>query len=146
LVNAGEVEAQRGDLHAAEKLFLRAAEVDPKDVEARNQLGLLAARERRYNDAKDWFQRAITLKHDHAGAINNLGVLYLNMGQANDAIAAFEYGIRVAPKDELPYMNLGRTYVTLGDRAKAREVMLRLLEQKPDSTAAAKALRDLETR
>ena len=146
LLNAGELKARLGETAAAEKLFLRATEVDPKDPEAPNQLGLLAARERHYSEAKEWFQKAIALKRDHAGAINNLGVLYRQMGQTNDAIAAFEYGIRVAPKDESLYMNLGRTYVSMGERAKAREVMLRLLEQKPESAAAAKALRDLETR
>jgi hypothetical protein len=50
----------------------------------------------------------------------------------------------MVPQDDLLYMNLGRAYVTLGDRAKAREVMLRLLEQKPGNAAATKALRDLE--
>jgi tetratricopeptide (TPR) repeat protein len=146
LVNAGEVQAQLGDAEAAGKLFRRAMEVDPKNAEAPNQLGLLAGREHRNNEARDWFQRAITLQRDHAGAINNLGVLYVQMGLANDAIAAFEYGIRMAPRDELMYMNLGRVYVTQGDRAKAREVMLRLLKQQPDSVAAAKALRELEVR
>jgi hypothetical protein len=43
-------------------------------------------------------------------------------------------------------MNLGKTYVRLGDRGKAREVMRRLLERKPQSAAAAKALRELESR
>jgi hypothetical protein len=50
------------------------------------------------------------------------------------------------PQDELLYMNLGKTYVTLGNRAKVREVMLRLLEQKPASAAAANALGELEIR
>jgi tetratricopeptide (TPR) repeat protein len=144
LVNAGGVAARLGDNQGAERLFLRAVQVDTKDADALNQLGQLAARERRYPEAKEWFQKALTARRDHSGAINNLGVLYMEMGQANDAIAAFEYGMRVAPQDELLYMNLGRTYVTLGDRAKAREVMLRLLEQKPGNTAATKALRDLE--
>ena len=81
-----------------------------------------------------------------AGAVNNLGVLYSQMGQTNDAIAAFEYGIRVAPDDEMLYMNLGRVYVRMGDRARARDAMLRLLERKPDSKAAASALRELESR
>ena len=43
-------------------------------------------------------------------------------------------------------MNLGRVYVKLGERAKARDVMLRLLERKPGSTAASKAIRELEGR
>jgi tetratricopeptide (TPR) repeat protein len=146
LVNAGEVQAELGDIAAAGKLFLRAMEVDPQDAEGPNQLGMLAARGNRNAEAKDWFQKAITLKRDHTGAINNLGVLYLQMGQTNDAIAAFEYGIKMAPKDELLYMNLGRTYIKMGDRGKARETMLRLQEQKPDSRAAANALRELEVR
>jgi len=146
LVNAGEVQAEIGDTAAAAKLFQRAMEVDPTDAEAPNQLGMLAAHANRNAEAKDWFQKAITLKRDHAGAINNLGVLYLQMGQTNDAIAAFEYGIKMAPNDELLYMNLGRTYIKMGDRNKAKETMQRLLEQKPDSSAAAKALRELEVR
>jgi tetratricopeptide (TPR) repeat protein len=144
LVNAGGIAVRSGDTGAAEKLFLRAVQVDPKEADALNQLGQLAAQQRRYQEARDWFQKALTVRRDHSGAINNLGVLYMEMGQANDAIAAFEYGIRMAPQDELLYMNLGRTYVTLGDRAKARDVMLRLLEQKPGNAAATKALRDLE--
>jgi tetratricopeptide (TPR) repeat protein len=67
-------------------------------------------------------------------------------GQTNDAIGAFEYGIRVPPDEEMLYMNHGRIYVRLGDRDKAREVMRRLLEHRPHSTAAANALRELESR
>jgi Flp pilus assembly protein TadD len=107
---------------------------------------MLAARENRNTEAKAWFEKAIALRRDYAGAINNLGVLYSQMGQANDAVAAFEYGIRIAPDEELLYMNLGRVYVKLGDRGKAREVMLRLLDRKPGNTAASNALRELEGR
>jgi len=68
------------------------------------------------------------------------------MGQTGDAIAAFEYGIRVAPDEEILYMNLGKTYVRLGQRDQARDVMNRLLERRPQSAAARKALRELESR
>ena len=53
----------------------------------------------------------------------------MQMDQPAKAIAAFEYGIRAAPQDELLY-----------------RVMLRLLEQKPASAAAANALGELEIR
>ena len=146
LVNAGQVQAKLGDTAEAEKLFRRALELDPKDADAFNQLGVLAGRQGRNNEAKQWFEKAIEARRDDAGAINNLGVLYSQMGQTNDAIAAFEYGIRVAPDDEVLYMNLGRIYVRMGDRDRARDLMRRLLERKPHSTAAANALRELETR
>ena len=146
LVNAGEAEAQLGNSGAAADFFKRALEIDPQDADAPNQLGMLAARAGRTAEAKEWFEKAITLRRGYAGAINNLGVLYSQMGQSNDAIAAFEYGIRMAPGEEILYMNLGRIYVKLGQRDKARDLMLRLLEQKPESAAATKALRELESR
>jgi tetratricopeptide (TPR) repeat protein len=146
LVNAGSVEAQSGNTDSAAKLFQQALALDPNDADAANQLGMLAARAGRNDDAKKRFQQAIAARRDHAGAINNLGVLYSQLGQANDAIAAFEYGIRMAPDEEVLYMNLGRIYVKQGDRAKARDVMLRLLERKPGNAAASNALRELEGR
>jgi tetratricopeptide (TPR) repeat protein len=146
LVNAGEAQSQIGDTAAAARLFERAMQIDPNDPDPPNHLGMLAVREGRNDEAKKWFEKAITVRRDYAGAINNLGVLYSQMGQTQDAVAAFEYGIQVAPREEVLYMNLGRVYVKTGQRAKAREVMLKLLEQRPDSTAAAKALRELESR
>jgi tetratricopeptide (TPR) repeat protein len=146
LLNAGQAYQKLGDLQSAEQMLQRAAESDPHDPEPSNQLGLLAATRNRNDEARRWFQQAITIRKNYFEAINNLGVLYLRMGQPNDAIAAFEYGIQMAPEEDMLYLNLGRTYVSLGDRAKARQAMERLLERKPGNTAATKAIRDLETR
>jgi tetratricopeptide (TPR) repeat protein len=64
----------------------------------------------------------------------------------SDAIAAFEYGIRVAPDDDILYLNLGRTYTQQGNIEKARQVMQRLLDRKPDSATARHALEELSGR
>lgn len=146
LVNAGEALTELGDTTAAARQFQKAMEIDAKDPDPPNHLGMLAARGGRNAEAKEWFEKAITLRPDFGSAVNNLGVLYSQMGQNQDAIAAFEYGIRVAPGEEVLYMNLGRVYVKLGQRDKAREAMHKLLEQKPGSTAALNALRELEAR
>jgi hypothetical protein len=114
------------------------------NADAANGLGLMFAREARFTEARDWFQKAITLERDHAGAINNLGVLYGERRQFNDAIAAFEYGIQVAPDDDTLYLNLGRIYVQMGERGRARTVMERLLERKPDSARARRAIEELQ--
>jgi tetratricopeptide (TPR) repeat protein len=113
------------------------------NADAANGLGLMFARQGRFNEARDWFQKAITLQRDHAGAINNLGDLYGERRQFNDAIAAFEYGIRVAPDDDTLYLNLGRIHIQLGDRDRSRNVMERLLERKPQSSVARRALQEL---
>ncbi len=146
LVGAGRAHAKLGDAPAAEKLFRRALEADPQDAEAANQLGLLLSNLNRAGEARRYFQQAIAAQRDHAGAINNLGVLYMEMQQPGDAIAAFRYGIEVAPDDETLYLNLARAYVRQGDRAKAREVLLRLQSRKPDSAVARRALSELESR
>jgi len=86
------------------------------------------------------------LKRDYAGAINNLGVLYIQQGKTNDAVAAFEYGIGVAPQDETLYLNLGRIYAQQGEFDRARQLMQQLLDRKPDSATAKKALQDLNGR
>jgi predicted Zn-dependent protease len=52
----------------------------------------------------------------------------------------------VAPDEDILYLNLGRTYLKLGQSDKAREVMQRLLDRKPDSIIARRALADLSAR
>ena len=144
--NLGGVELASGNLEAALRHYRRAVELLPKATYPLVNAGQVEARVGREREAVKLFQQAIALDRKDAGAINNLGVLYSQMGQTNDAIAAFEYGIQVAPDEEVLYMNLGRVYVKMGDRAKAKDAMLRLLERKPESKAAANALRELESR
>jgi tetratricopeptide (TPR) repeat protein len=145
-VGVGEVYLKLDDRANAGKMFARAVELDPKCADAMSQLGLLAAMANDMAGARRWFERAIEAEPDHPGAINNLGVLYAKMGQPNDSIAAFRYGIKMNPDDEELYLNLARIYVTMGQRDKARAVLTELLEQKPGSAIATKALGELEAR
>jgi hypothetical protein len=131
------------NLPDAALVYLRdALDLNP-NADAANGLGLMFARQGRFTEARDWFQKAITLERDHSEAINNLGVLYGEHRRFNDAIAAFEYGIRMAPDNDTLYLNLGRVHVRMGDRQKARSVMERLLARKPDSAVARRALEEL---
>lgn len=131
------------NLPDAALVYLNDALALTPNADAADGLGLMFARQGRFAEARDWFQKAIALQRDHVSAINNLGVLYGERRQFNDAIAAFEYGIRVAPDDDTLYMNLGRIYVQLGERERARAVMERLLERKPSSLRARRALEEL---
>jgi hypothetical protein len=124
-------------------VYLNDALVLNPNADAANGLGLMFAREGRFEEARTWFQKAITLERDHRGAINNLGVLYAEHRKFDDAIAAFEYGIRVAPDDDMLYLNLGRLHIQMGERDRARNVMQRLMERKPDSAIARRALEEL---
>ena len=146
LVGAGEAYAKLNDRTNAQRMLERALDLDPKCADAMNQFGLLAANANDLAGARRWFEQAIQAQQDHPGAINNLGVLYSKMGQPNDAIAAFRYGIQKNPDDDELYLNLARIYVMMGEREKARAVLGELMEQKPGSPVAARALGELGAR
>ncbi len=143
LLNLGQAYAKTGQTVEAERAFRRALEANPRDPEPANQLGLVLAQQNRADEARRLFQQALEAQPDYPQAINNLGVLYMNTGATNDAIAAFQYGIRVAPDFELCYLNLARIEVGRGRKDKARELMQQLLDRKPESRAARRALEEL---
>jgi tetratricopeptide (TPR) repeat protein len=146
LLNAGQLADKMNDQKRAEDFYRRALALNPQQSEAANGLGLALAKQGNQDDAKGYFQQAIALKRDYAAAINNLGVLYIQQGKMNDAVAAFEYGISVAPQDETCYMNLGRIYAQQGKLDRAKQLMQQLLDRKPDSTTAKRALQELSGR
>jgi len=146
LVLVGQIHLQASRNDAAEKYFRDALAIDPRSPEAAFGLGAILAKRGRYAEARALLEQAIQSRPDYADAINDLGAVFIQLGQVNDAIAAFQYGARVAPDEDMLYLNLGRTYLKLGQTDKAREVMQRLLDRKPDSAIARRALQDLATR
>jgi len=142
----GQIHLQAGRNDAAEKYFREALGYDGRSATACYGLGALLAKRGRYDEARSLLEQAIQSRPDYADAINDLGAVFIQLGQINDAIAAFEYGTRVAPDEDILYLNLGRTYIKLGRNERAREVMQRLLDRKPDSLIARRALEDLSAR
>ncbi|MDA0205883.1 MAG: FG-GAP-like repeat-containing protein [Acidobacteria bacterium] len=141
--NAAQAADRAGQDAEAERLLRRALDIDASDADALSQLGLLLARQERFDEAKQLFERAIQLQRDHVAAINNLAVVYLRLNQPNEATAALRYGIRVAPQSEETYMNLARIYVQGGDRLQARAVLEEALNEVPDSSLMRRALEEL---
>jgi len=146
LLNAGQLADKLDEQKHAEDFYRRALALNEQQAEAANGLGLALAKQGQAGEAKKYFEQAIALKRDYAGAINNLGVLYIQQGKQNDAIAAFEYGIGVAPEDEMLYLNLGRIYAQQGKFDRARQLMQQLLDHKPDSATAKRALQEMSGR
>lgn len=142
LINSGLVYEHLGRIDDAEKMFRRVLAHDPNDAEAARQLGSLLSDRGNPEEAKTYLQRAIRINRDDILAINNLGVVYMQMQKFDDAIAAFQYGVRIAPDSDVLYLNLARAYAGSGDRSRAREILLQLLERK-ESSSARELLRQL---
>ena len=146
LAAIAQIQLDAGHDDRAREAVRKLLAAPPRSAELADNLGLQFAKKGLYPDARDLFERAISIQRDHASAINNLGVLYLKMGQVNDAVAAFRYGIQAAPDYDMLYLNLGRVYIQSGDREKARGVMQQLLDRKPGDETARRAMRELDAR
>jgi Flp pilus assembly protein TadD len=60
--------------------FRAAAEIEPMNPDAHNNLGAALAREGRFDEAAESFRKAIELAPDHQGARRNLEALNGNRG------------------------------------------------------------------
>jgi type II secretory pathway predicted ATPase ExeA/tetratricopeptide (TPR) repeat protein len=69
----------------AEVLLLKAAEVNPKNIEAHFNLGKIYIRSKDYSLAIDAYQNAITLNPKLSDALFNLGFIYATIGMYEDA-------------------------------------------------------------
>jgi tetratricopeptide (TPR) repeat protein len=142
LINGGIAYEKIGRFEDAETMFRRAIALEPNDTDAARQLGTLLSNRGRLDEARKYLQQAISVDRDDVFAINNLGVVYMQMKKFDDAIAAFRFGLQTAPDNETLCFNLARAYARTGDRLRAREILLQLLERK-DNPAARELLQEI---
>lgn len=92
----------------ARDLFAQVAQSSPNNADAYNGLGLVAQKQRKYDDAITNFTRATTLNPRFADAFNNLGVAYEAKGDMPQAIAACRKATQIDPNNRLAKENLTR--------------------------------------
>jgi Flp pilus assembly protein TadD len=82
----------------AEKAYLEAARISPKEARAFVGLGIVYAGQNRVTDAIAALQKAIELKPKLAGARFNLGVIFLATGKKDQAVEQ-QLALRELDKD-----------------------------------------------
>lgn len=80
-------------------LAARAAALDDSDPWAHLALGHVAYTQRRTDEAKEEFQRALDLNPNFAAGHGYLGVALAHAGRSDEAIAHLEQAIRMSPHD-----------------------------------------------
>ncbi len=83
----------------ARDLFAQVAQASPNNADAYNGLGLVAQKQRKYDDAITNFTKATTLNPKFADAFNNLGVAYEAKGDLPHAIAACRKATQIDPNN-----------------------------------------------
>src|ERR1035437_456615 len=108
-------EDEKQNYDAAISNYEKAVAINPKLVEAYNNLGSA------YDDKGDietaifYYKKAIAINPKFAGAYNNLGIAYINKGDIETAIIYYKKAIAINPEYAKAYYNLGVAYDYKGD-------------------------------
>jgi len=114
-----------GDGDQAIRAYRKAIEIDPKQVDARINLGRLLHGEQRYREAETLYREALAHDTNHPIAAFNLGVVLEDQGALDAAIDSYQ--IALAADSSLPdaHYNLARLYGWRGDRELAARHLAR---------------------
>src|SRR5437868_3185668 len=112
--------AHVGDGRAAEaqNAFQQVLSIDPDHIDAISQLALLALRGKKYDNAIQYFQRAIAIAPSPA-LCANLGLALASAGRLPEAIAAYRHALKLNPSIPEIHFNLGHALQQDGQREEA---------------------------
>jgi cytochrome c-type biogenesis protein CcmH/NrfG len=80
---------------------------DPKNAEARVQLGNTYFDAERYQDAIKWYEEALKLDPKNVNASTDLGVSYYYSNQPDRALTQFDYSLSIDSKHTKTLLNQG---------------------------------------
>jgi len=135
------------DYERAIELYKRSIETYPT-AEAHTFLGWVYSFQKRYDEAIDQCLEAIRVDETLGNPYNDIGSYLLAKGDQYGSVRWFKRAL-LAPRYEsyaFPHFNLGRVYETRRRFLEAARHYGLALEQKPDFTEAAVALRRMQSR
>ncbi len=124
----------------ARKAFLKILELDPRNVRAENNLGLILESNGEPAAAIEVYRRAIiwqeqTLRPSEQPYVN-LGNLLMEQGQTKEAIGPLEKAVALAPNNAFCRLTLGVYYRKVGQMEGAQRELERATQLEPDNAVA----------
>jgi len=146
LIGRANAHNAQGELAQAEAMLLRVLEIEPENMYAIAELGLVAlnrgdttAAQERFEHAKDLAPTTYTCPHE------GLGMVYLRKGETEKAKTHFEQAIAINPDIEYKKFNgLARIYMDEGRYDEAEGLLRRSMENYPHDSEAKELLAELE--
>lgn len=105
-----------GDLSKAENLSKNLINENPKVAFLYNLLGLIKAKQNKFEEAKNFYEKGIKIDPNFALLYNNIGLLYSHKNHEDNFKKAenyFKKAISVNDKIPEPYVNMGSLYNSL---------------------------------
>ena len=133
---------QAGDVAAAEPLYRQVLEADPRHVRALANLGVIAVRAGKLDEAADHYAAALEIDPNHVETHFNLGNLYRKRNRPQEAAAAFQAVLGLQPNHPRAYLNLGLAVSDAGDWVAAIDCFRRAVALDPNMPEAYNLLGD----
>ncbi len=111
----------------AEKALLTILKFDEKNAAAYNRLGILYAKEQKFNEAIECFEIAQSLDNNPS-SLHNVGLIYLETGAFEKAVMAFEQAIALENTVPSRYIALAKAQEKLGQTKAAVDSLERAYE------------------
>jgi tetratricopeptide (TPR) repeat protein len=127
---------EKGDLAAARGYYERVLTLAPGSPAARINLGLIAYRQRRFEDAENILREVIRGYPESGLAWLILGIVYYDQDKLEAALAALAQAVWLEPKDARAHHYLGVAIGRRGWYSGAEDEMRKALELQPDYAEA----------
>ena len=135
LYGIGSVYLNQNKNGAAREMFERCVKLQPTYPDtlpdAWNNLGVIATRENRVDDAVEDFKKALSINPRHLLSLDNLGNAYRLQKRWSDARTVLERAVEVSPEDPEANYSLGMVFAQNNDTDKAYEYLQRALKARP---------------
>ena len=112
--------------------YRQALAANPKDMDARLQIGTIYARNGIAEVAQREFDAILAVEPKHASALNNRGNLYFASGDFERALDAYRVAQDADPRDAGIRLNAALAYYRLGKLAEARTKFREATQLKAD--------------
>lgn len=121
----------QGNPDAAEYHYQAISKMAPNDPVAANELGKFYLSVKKYNQAIDQFNKAISLKWDYAEAYSNLGIALFECNRLVDALSAFKKEIEIDPHERNDFSYIAIAYQKLGRMEQAAKFEAEVQKKDP---------------
>jgi tetratricopeptide (TPR) repeat protein len=138
---AGNLSSVTGHPADAERYLQKALELDPKQLSARQSLGLVFAQQGKYDQAIDIYSKLSIERPNDAKYTTRLGILYQMIHDYARAETEFKKSLNAAPEDAIAGNNLAWLYAEQrGNIDEALKLAQNAKEKQPDNPSISDTL------
>ncbi len=123
LFNLGNAFSYKGQTQKALKSFISAQKLDPANLDAVYNQGVLYLEGRQYDKAIAKFQETIEIDPDDSAAYSNIGIALARGNKIDAAMQYYSKALEIDPEDVATMTNMGAAYIAKKQFVEALEIL-----------------------